>query len=324
VWPYSPAMLPLAFLLAQLPYVAALFVWLVPALLVLYLLMRSLLRSDLALIALALAPAVIINFASGQNAFIVAAILVGGFLLLDEHPLAAGICFAALLIKPHLGLLVPIVLLVTTQWRALAGGAVTGALILLASLLIYGPQAWYDWRALITGPVSELMASGRLDHFLQSIFSALRLGGFSNSQAAMGQTILSVVLACLIALIWRSQASRRLKIAVVLIAAPLVTPYAFLYDYALVACGVALAMDEALRATSVAIRLAWLATLLAAWFAPMMAFAVEHFDFGPWASLSALLALLVTAWVALRASPLPEANRARRNEQPPIMGQQTP
>jgi alpha-1,2-mannosyltransferase len=69
---------------------------------------------------LAVAPAATVNIFLGQNGFLTAALLIGGFAILDRRPIVAGILFGILTIKPQFGLLLPVMLVWTGRWRVIA------------------------------------------------------------------------------------------------------------------------------------------------------------------------------------------------------------
>lgn len=96
---------------------------------------------------LAVAPAVTVNIFLGQNGFLTAALLIGGLANLDRRPILAGILFGLLTIKPQLGLLLPIVLVLRGHWRVIGSAVVTTALLVAAAAAWFGPEIWLDyWR----------------------------------------------------------------------------------------------------------------------------------------------------------------------------------
>ena len=86
-------------------------------------------------------PAVFVNFAHGQNGFLIAGLLAGGVLMLDRRPLLAGVLFGMLTLKPHFGLLIPIVLLATGRWRTIAAACATTLLLCGVATLAFGANA---------------------------------------------------------------------------------------------------------------------------------------------------------------------------------------
>ncbi len=132
-WSYPLFSLLLFWPLAQLPYFVALAAWTfglfaIFAAMTLSRVERS--ARPLLLLLLLLAPATLINTVGGQNGFLTACLLVGGILLLDRRPVLAGILFGLLTYKPHLGLVVPFVLLALGAWRTIAAATATAILLM--------------------------------------------------------------------------------------------------------------------------------------------------------------------------------------------------
>src|SRR5207249_2030439 len=78
-------------------------------------------------------PAVLINGFIGQNAFLTSGLLFGGMRLLRDRPILAGAVLGALVVKPQLGLMLPVAMLAGRQWRAIGG-----AMLSVAGLLLLG------------------------------------------------------------------------------------------------------------------------------------------------------------------------------------------
>ena len=89
-----------------------------------------------------LTPAALMNIWAGHYGFLIGALFLLGWEKLDEKPWQAGVFFGLLLIKPHLAILVPLVLLLRGQWAALLSGALTVAALVAATSAIYGWGAW--------------------------------------------------------------------------------------------------------------------------------------------------------------------------------------
>ena len=94
------------------------------------------------LLLLLLAPAVTANIWTGQNGFLVAALLVGGLIQLDRRPILAGVLFGMLTIKPQLGLLLPIMLVLTGRWRTIGAAVATVVVLFAATSLVFGLEVW--------------------------------------------------------------------------------------------------------------------------------------------------------------------------------------
>ena len=97
------------------------------------------------LLFVAVAPAVAVNLFFGQNGFFFAALLIGGLINLDRRPLLAGMLFGILTIKPQLGLLLPVMLVLTGRWRVIAAAAATTLVLFGATCWLYGIDVWREY-----------------------------------------------------------------------------------------------------------------------------------------------------------------------------------
>ena len=69
--------------------------------------------------------------------------------LFRSDPLPGNYCLVCT--KPHLAILLPVALLAGRQWQAIAAALATGLVLIAASTLWIGPQAWLDWFQAIPG-----------------------------------------------------------------------------------------------------------------------------------------------------------------------------
>src|SRR5262249_16779606 len=142
IWSYPPHLLLFTWPLALMPYMAAYILYCAVGLAV-YLAVASGSERRLDYLALlAIAPAVIVNIWCGQNGFFIAALLVGGLMVLDRRPILAGLLFGMLSIKPQLGILLPLMLALTGRWRTVLAAATTILLLVTAASLVFGVGVW--------------------------------------------------------------------------------------------------------------------------------------------------------------------------------------
>ncbi|MBM4286055.1 MAG: DUF2029 domain-containing protein [Deltaproteobacteria bacterium] len=112
-WHYPPGFLLFTLPLGLLPYLWSLGIWLAATLSAYLGVVRAWAPHPLGpWLALAF-PGAFQNFFQGQNGFLSTALLGGGLLLLDRRPWLAGALLGLLTYKPHLAVLVPVVLLAT-------------------------------------------------------------------------------------------------------------------------------------------------------------------------------------------------------------------
>jgi hypothetical protein len=74
--------------------------------------------------------------------FFTAALLVGGLMVLDRHPILAGVLFGILNIKPQLGILLPFMLALTGRWPTILAAAITILVLVTAASSVFGVDVW--------------------------------------------------------------------------------------------------------------------------------------------------------------------------------------
>jgi hypothetical protein len=175
---------------------------------------------------------VIVNVWCGQTGFFVAALLVGGLLSLDRRPILAGVLFGLLTIKPQLGLLIPVMLMLTGRWRTISAATATVALLVAVATIAFGPKVWtaYVNDAM---PTQGAVVAKSFEHFMvhmPTAFMNMRIAGFSIPVAIATQLVLSALaLAAVIWTFWRRR-DRDLSNMLLVTASFVATPYAFNYD----------------------------------------------------------------------------------------------
>ncbi len=199
--------------------------------------------------SLILSPATAFTVAVGQNGFMTCALLIGGFGLMRRSPLLAGALLGLLACKPQLWLLIPVALLAARAWKVLAATAVTVALFALASLAVFGIEAWREWLTLMLWPspvYQHWIQFGRLNG--QSVYTDAVLLGASAGKASALQALATVSCA---ALVWwcfrRSAMARDLQLVVLLTATMLAAPHVSNYDAVMLAVAVSLFMCRGLE-----------------------------------------------------------------------------
>jgi alpha-1,2-mannosyltransferase len=231
-WSYPPHLLLMTWPLAFLPYLPGYLVWCVLGM-ALYLLASSEGgRRRERLFMLAVAPAAWMNIFAGQNGFITAALMIGGLAQLGRRPVLSGICFGLLTIKPQLGLLLPVMLVLTGQWRAILAAAATTAALVVATGLLFGFEIWPEYVRQVPPVQSAILTEG------EGIFTMMMPTVFMNARIAhlpldiAWALQITVSLAAVAAVVWTYWRRRDpvLSAALFVTATFLVTPYAFNYD----------------------------------------------------------------------------------------------
>jgi hypothetical protein len=195
------------------------------------------------------------NFVVGQTGALAATLLAAGLLLLPARPLLAGAMFGLLAFKPHLGLLVPVALFASGQYRAITAAAATGTAVALVSVVVYGAEPWLAFAAsLAKFGTFALADTNGAAYKMQSLFGFLRAFDAPAQIALAAQALLGCAMVALTAWIWRETSigtgtddrSHDLKSGILLASTVLVSPYAFHYDLTVLTLAQAFMLRHAL------------------------------------------------------------------------------
>jgi hypothetical protein len=249
-WPsYPPTFLLVLAPLALLPYRSAFITWDVLTLLgcvaVVYLIVRR-----RAAIALALAaPFTAWNFIAAQNGFLTASLLGASLLFLERRPVLAGAFIGCLTYKPQFGILFPVALVASHQWRAIASAVVTVALLAAGSVTLFGAELWAGFPHGLAeqGGLNLLAGPDSNWGYLQTAYGLIRSLHGPAPLAWLVQGLVTLGGAVTVWIIWRSRVCYELKAAILSAAALLATPYAFAYDMAAIVIPAAFLAADQLR-----------------------------------------------------------------------------
>ena len=237
---YPPVTFPIASLLSLLPYwvalvtwtggTAALFIWAArpwwPE------------RAGPAWLAV-LTPAALVNIWAGHYGFLLGALFLLGWQKLDEKPRLAGLFFGLMLIKPHLAILIPLVLLIRRKWEAIGWAAATVAALVAITSALYGWAAWDQFLFRTSGVQLKLIDAGASFFGLMStstITAMLALSGSWAFAIAAYVATASVAIWMVVKTAVSRVATRDLAFLVAT-ATFLVLPYCFNYDLPVVMVG---------------------------------------------------------------------------------------
>ncbi|MBL6953751.1 MAG: DUF2029 domain-containing protein [Alphaproteobacteria bacterium] len=229
-WLYPPPLMLVVTPLATLPYIPAFAVWVTGQLALLAAAVGAMGRRPIALLAAMVFPATINNILVGQNGALSAALLGGGLVVLNRHPVLAGIMFGLLVYKPHLLVVVPFALLAMGAWRTMAAALASALGVSLLSLIAFGAAPWAAFLQAAPSGVRALEYGS--DHWakMPTVFAALRLLGAEVPLAYSGQGVSAVLAISVVIYMWRQGIALPLRASALLFATFLTTPYAFFYD----------------------------------------------------------------------------------------------
>ena len=247
VYSYPPPAMLLSLPIAQLPLGVALIVWSAVGVGLVFAMLRRLVGTRQAAIAVIAAPAALCNLMSGQAGYFTAALLAGGLMLLERRPILAGVCFGGLCYKPHLGLLLPLVLVADRRWSTFLAAAATVVVLGAGSLVLFGHEAWAGFIHNLG--INALLIEEHTARWyrIPTVFVGFRALGAPRSVCYAAQAISALCALAAVIAVWRSSVSREVKSAALAIAVFLATPYAWDYDMVVLVFAAAWIGCEGLR-----------------------------------------------------------------------------
>jgi alpha-1,2-mannosyltransferase len=240
---YPPSTLLLAAPFGLLPYSAALALWTAGGLAVFIWASRPYIRDvpNFPILYAVITPAALINVWAGHYGFLVGALWLACFARIERRPGAAGAFAALLTIKPHLGLLLPPLLLARRKWRTIVVAAAGSLAMLLASGAVFGFDLWTEYATEMSSFQASLLERKRSFFLLMpGTFTSVRYGGGSPPAAWLAHICVALVAALVV---WRAERKGASLTDLAFISATatfLILPYAFGYDMTVVSLGFAL------------------------------------------------------------------------------------
>lgn len=233
-WMYPPVFIIALYPLALLPYLLALVVWLSVTAIPYVLALGSALRARHAWLLAFTSPPAFYNLMYGQTGFLSGGLIGLGLAKLYTHPVLAGMCLGLASFKPHLGILIPLALVLGGHWKPFGVATLTLVGMIVVSLVAFGLDPWYG----LIG-TAELSSQGfRVGAYeltaMTSVLGMVQLAGGSIETAWKVQALTGLV--ALATLVWawldkRAQpAHLGLQIAVLCAATVLCVPLIYCYD----------------------------------------------------------------------------------------------
>lgn len=246
-WYYPPFALFLVLPLGLMPYVTSLLVWTIVPLVIFTIVFWRVSHHPTSLILFVCFPGTLMNVLFGQNGFISGILLGGGLLLLDELPILAGCLFGLLCYKPPLAALVLVALMFGRYWKTLIATLVTLLLLSVASIIVFGYQVWIEYFHVQSIPMKLLELGGADWSIMTTVFAAVRSAGLGVQGAYLVQGAVMLAVLAAVAWVWRQRLSLANRGAVLVLGTLLFTPYAFVYDLALLALPLGWLWEEGRR-----------------------------------------------------------------------------
>jgi arabinofuranan 3-O-arabinosyltransferase len=250
VWPYPPTFFLVLAPLAMLPYIAAFLTFNFVTLLGYVSAVYSIVRRSPAIALVLGLPFTWHNFVNGSMSFLASSLLGAALVFLERRPVLAGVFIGCLTFKPHWGILLPVALIASRQWRAFASAAIVATLLASASMVAFGAGAWEAFpREVVVQAGVNLSDHPDLLQLrydpreywgdYQTIFGLVRALQGSAVAAWLDQGIATCGVSIIVWFVWRSPVRYSLKAATLSAAILLATPYGYSTDMNVIAIAVA-------------------------------------------------------------------------------------
>ena len=269
---YPPTVLFFAYPFGLLPYMAAFAVWIVATIGLYLVAVYAIIPRPVAVIAALTPMAVPVNVLFGHNGFLTAGLIGLSLVFVERRPWLAGILFGLLTYKPHFGVLFPLALLASQNWRTLCWATASSVVLSAAAAAAFGYQGWPNFIDLLWHRNSSLSPDG-VELELQSIYGLLHWAGVSAWLSWTVHLAVAIVVAIAVCAVWAKPIPHSLKAAILSIGVLMVTPYVLRYDLCILSIPVAFLVKDGLSRGFLAGERTVILICLAAfllWLAPMM------------------------------------------------------
>jgi len=293
-WSYPPTMLLVGLPFALLPLLTAALTWIFGSAAALALVLRRARISWPTVLATVLSPGALVSVYYGQTGAATAALFISGLMFAGSNPIAAGIMIGLLTVKPQMGLLIPICLIAGGHFRAFIAAAITAAIMLAATGLLFGWDLFELYRT-TTHPMMMQYLEQAAPEGVQvnevQLFLTLRALGASLQLAYAVQIAAAVAAAIGAWFLWRrpmvDPMEKALRVGLTGCLALMTSPYIHSYDMVVYSFALALLFE----------RSGWRLSplLLLCWIWPDFVNVINRTVF----PISPIIIITVIAWIAL-------------------------
>lgn len=176
-------------------------------------------------------PGALVAAGHAQTGFITGALLVGAVALVDRRPVLSGVLIGALIVKPHLALLLPFWLLAGRRWNTIAAAAASGFGLLLLAWAVFGTQTMLAYTTSWEASAAIIQHGDDAFHLrMATLYGQLRLV-MPATPALAGNALLALAMVWLVMRSWKAFGNDGAATgALALAATALASPYLFNYD----------------------------------------------------------------------------------------------
>jgi hypothetical protein len=243
---YPPTFLFFTYPLGWIPYLLAGAAWIAASFVLYEAAVYAIIPWRAAVIAAATPFFVAVNIDFAHTGFLTAGLMGLSLAFMERAPWVAGIFLGLLTYKPHFGLLFPVALVASRNWRALGSATATAVVLALAAATAFGYQGWASFIDALTDRSAGLGPGGEVELRLHSIFGLLHWAGASTGIAWGGQLAVSAAAALAIYSLWSKPIPYNMRAAALCVGSIMVSPYALFYDLCVLSIAVAFLVKEGL------------------------------------------------------------------------------
>jgi hypothetical protein len=236
---YPPTYLFITYFLGFMPYLIAFAIWVLATLFLYGTAVYTIIPRRAAVVA-AMSPFfVAVNADYGHNGFVTAALFGFSLAFLERRPWLSGIFLGFLSYKPHIGVLLPLALLVSRNWRAFASATVATVILGVGAVFAFGPEGWLTFLHTLLDRRTTLSPDSAVPLALHSIFGLLRWAEASAQVSWVGHLAVAAIVAMTVWVVWAKPIPFSLRAAVLCIGSAMVPPYILFYDLCILSIAVA-------------------------------------------------------------------------------------
>ena len=236
---YPPTFLFFTYPLGLISYLTAFSVWVLATVLLYQAAIYALISRPAALIA-AITPATVLkNVQLGQNGFLTAALIGFSLAFMERRPWISGISLGLLTYKPQFGVLFPLALLASRNWRTLCSATATSVILSVAAAVAFGYQGWPSFIHSLLDRDAGLSPDAEIELSLQSVYGLLHRAGASALSSWSVHLTVAAIVTAIVCAVWAKPIPYPLKAAILCIASVTVTPYVLAYDLCILSIAVA-------------------------------------------------------------------------------------
>jgi hypothetical protein len=239
-WQYPPLFFFVAVPLACLPFAGAFIAWIGTMLPLYGGIVATIAKSRLSFLASWAPPWAILATMNGQNGFLTASIIGLVLVTVEKRPRIAGLILGLLSYKPQFAFLFPFALAFGGYWSAFGWACVGTLTWTTLACAVFGFGSLIAFLHNLTHATNDVLTAAGIGwDKLQSVYGLCRWLGMSGPPAWVIQICTAAGSVVLVSCVWRSRQPFELKAACLVALIPLVTPYAFIYDFPLLTIAIA-------------------------------------------------------------------------------------